>query len=99
AQLEQPALAEAVDVLAVEGYGAGIRPPLAADQAQQCGLAGTTGAHDGRYLAAPDVDVDTVVNDAFAEPETELAHFRQIVLTVAHSVTLCGCFHAESDRR
>ena len=88
AQAEQVVAAEPVDVLAVDPYGAGGRCQLAANQAQQCGLAATTGPHDGADRAAWNIQIDVVKQGAVAPAYTDVANLDQVVAqTILHHGT------------
>ena len=68
-----------VHINAVERDRPLLRPPLAADDAQQRGLAGAGRTHDRRDFAARDIDIDPFVNLARAMAEMQAAHAHQHV--------------------
>src|SRR5690606_5156139 len=64
-----------------------VRAQLSADQAQQRSLAGSARPHDGRHLAASDIDVDTVEDLARTAREVQISHFDQ-------NVGFIGSYHS-----
>jgi len=59
------------DILSGHLHAAGIGTQLAANEAQQGGLAGATGAHDGGQQTARNIHVDTVKDNLLAARKTQ----------------------------